>query len=668
VINPFLRVALVCVISSATILADWRDDVGYTRLQTIVGADFPTTVSKGFTQVEALDSSANYMPNIASAIFLGKTFVNKTNTSSATSNHANTVAAYFYSTSSLLPGTQATTVDVYSASHWLEAGFLKTGTTSEPAVESRAIQNHSWIALSGESTFVEEVNRRLDYAIDRDGFVSVVGENNGSSTVLPNLLGQSYHTIAVGRKDGSHSHGHTTMDGTGRIKPDLVAPGPATSYATPMVGGAAGILYQKLQASPYSLVGADLPRTIKAMLMASARKDTVVGWDQTSTRPLDDVYGAGELNIHNAYMILSAGRVSSGATQHGQRAWAAESITSSAARSYFFTIPSGAPSTPFCTALVWHRVITDNRAGPSWGSLNSSMADLNLSLYHATGTTRGTLVSQSSSTVDNVELIYQAALAPGDYEIVVTSNTATATPYALAWHSLPSVTVSATIAEAKEIDGQEGVLTFTRTGDTTHPLYVPITVTGNAVAGIHYQSLPSSLTIPAGQSSATLKIDPIPDNTAQGDRTVTVTIASDFTIVSDASSPGTITIKDKPLDEWKSNVFTEAELADPTISGDNADPDGDSIPNLLEYAFNLNPKTSNTTPIVAGENNGYLSLSVAKNPAASDLTWSAEVSSDLSEWFPAITITNTQDIFEARDTVLKNSEPIRMIRIRVTRP
>ena len=668
-IKRSLRVAFVCVISSATILADWRDDVGFTRLQSTVGGDLPTTVGDGFTQVEAQDTASNYMPNTLQAIFQGKTFVNKTNTSPTTSNHANNVATFFYSTSSLLPGTSATTVDVYSADHWLNAGFLKTGTTNEPAIESRAIQNHSWIATSGDTVVFEEVNQRLDYAIDRDGFVSVVGENNGSSTALPLLLGQGYHTIAVGRTDGLHSYSTTTIDGIGRIKPDLVAPGSATSYSTPMVSSAAGILYQKLQASPYSLTGADLPRTIKAMLMASARKDTVSGWDNTTTRPLDDIYGAGELNIYHAYMILSEGRVSSGNSQHGQRAWAAESITSSATKSYFFTIPSGAPSTPFCTALVWHRVITDNLGGPfNWGNLTTSMANLNLSLYHATGTTRGSLVKQSSSTVDNVELIYQATLAPGDYEIVISSDTATETPYALAWHSLPAVMVSATSAQAKEIDGQDGVLTFTRTGDTAYPLYVPITVTGNAVAGTHYQSLPSSLTIPAGQTSATLSVDPIPDSTAQGDRSVTVTIASDFAIVSNSSSPGTIIIKDKPADDWKFNIFSGAELADSAISGNTADPDGDSIANLLEYAFNMNPKVSNTSTVVTGENSGYLSLSVAKNPAAIDLTWSAEVSSDLTQWFPATTITNTQANFVARDTVLKNSAPIRMMRIKVTRP
>ncbi len=666
--TPFFAVVFACIIASTPILADWKDDVGFTRLQSIAAGDLPTTVSDGFTQVEAFENTTNYMPNTGAAMFAGKTFVNKTNSSSATSNHATTVASYFYSTSSLLPGTASTTVDVYAADDWLAAGFLKTGTTSAPAIEARAIQNYSWITTTGDTAVYQEVGQRLDFAIDRDGFVCVVGENNGSSTTLPLLLGQSYHTIAVGRSDGQHSRGFTTLDGSGRIKPDLVAPGTYTSYSTPVVASAAGLLYQKLQASPHSLSGADLPRTIKALLMASARKDRVLNWDNTSGRPLDDVYGAGEVNIHNAYMVMQEGRVTAGTSQHGQRAWAAESISASATQSYFFTIPSGAPSTPFCAALVWHRVITENTPGPFWGDLTSSMADLNLSLYSATGTTRGSLISQSASTVDNVEMIFQSALAPGDYELVVSNSSATATPYALAWHSRTVVAVSATTVEAREIDGQNGVLTFTRSGATTYPLDVPITIAGDALAGTHYQTLPTSVTIPAGQASATLAVTPIADAIAQGDRSVSVTIASDFAIASDAATPAAITIKDKPADDWRFNAFTSTELADPQISGDPADPDGDSLANLLEYALDLDPKAPNGSPVAPAENSGYLSLSVTKNPDASALTWSAEVSSNLSDWTPATILTNTPTAFEARDTVTKSSAPRRMIRLKVTRP
>ncbi len=41
---------------------------------------------------------------------------------------------------------------------------------------------------------------------------------------------------------------------------------------------------------------------------------------------------------------------------------------------------------------------------------------------------------------------------------------------------------------------------------------------------------------------------------------------------------------------WDNFHFTEAERADPLISGPNADPDGDGRSNLLEYAFATNPR------------------------------------------------------------------------------
>lgn len=43
--------------------------------------------------------------------------------------------------------------------------------------------------------------------------------------------------------------------------------------------------------------------------------------------------------------------------------------------------------------------------------------------------------------------------------------------------------------------------------------------------------------------------------------------------------------------EWSESVFTEAELENPLISGPAADPDFDGISNLLEFAFNMDPKS-----------------------------------------------------------------------------
>jgi hypothetical protein len=387
-------------------------------------------------------------------------------------------------------------VGLYNANSWIGGGFLNRGSNSEPVTESHAVQNHSWVGtLNANFTEADatEINRRLDFAINRDGFVSVVGVNNGNSTILPAILGQSYHTISVGRDDNGHSAGFTTLDfitsgDAGRIKPDIVAPSAApeyaTSWTTPMVASAAGLLYSKLAAAPYSLAGADKPRVIKSLLLATATKNTVPSWSNTPTRPLDLRYGAGELNICHAYNALRAGKeTASSSILRKSLGWATESVAASSPKTYFFNIAAGAPSTPFSAALTWHRVITDNLNGPSWGNLSTTLANLNLRLYQASGFALGSEVAASLSSVDNVELVYQSALPPGNYALVVESTSTTSTHYALAWHSLPAVTVAATSATAREIDLQAGLVTITRTGDTALPLFVPITVGGSAISG-----------------------------------------------------------------------------------------------------------------------------------------------------------------------------------------
>lgn len=664
--GPLPTLVLVTFALVAPLPADWRDDIGFTRLQLLAGSGLPAAPAQGFTQVEALESAANYSPNTANANFTGKSFTLKS-VASGVSNHATTVANNFYgNTTSLFAGNIP--IDLFNANTYITADFLKTGTSSEPAVETHAVQNHSWVTTSTYSS-AAEASQRLDYAINRDGFVCVVGENNGNSTLLPDLLGQGYHTISVGLVNGSHSAGFTTLDGTGRIKPDIVAPDGLTSFATPMVSSAAGLLYSKLVELAPTLLTADKPRVIKALLLASATKDTVTSWSNTSTRPLDIRYGAGELNVNHAFNALVAGRANaSNNTLLNSRGWAAESVSANSSMTYYFTIPAGPAAPPFCAALTWHRVITDNRVGIAWGNLSTSMANLNLRLYQANGFAPGSLISESLSTVDNVQHIYQPTLPPGNYALVVENSSTTDTDYGLAWHSLPAVSIVATNPTAREIDQQQGLITITRNGDTTLPLYVPIWVSASALANSGFQPLPSSVTIPTGEDSATLPVIPITDDLAEGNRSVTVAITSDFGLVRDPVQTAVVTIEDKPFDAWRFANFTSIELNDSGISATNADPDNDELPNLIEYALNLNPKIPGIAEILSGMETGYLSISTTKNLAATDINWGAEVSADLGIWSPALTLVNTNTDFAARDSVATGDAEKRMIRLKITRP
>jgi glucose/arabinose dehydrogenase len=85
---------------------------------------------------------------------------------------------------------------------------------------------------------------------------------------------------------------------------------------------------------------------------------------------------------------------------------------------------------------------------------------------------------------------------------------------------------------------------------------------------------------------------------------------------------------------WKKEKFTPAEQANSAISGDNADPEGDGLTNLAEYALNLPPKASSTTGLptcaivnVGGTN--YLTLTFTRVKWATDLTYIVEADNDL---------------------------------------
>jgi len=111
--------------------------------------------------------------------------------------------------------------------------------------------------------------------------------------------------------------------------------------------------------------------------------------------------------------------------------------------------------------------------------------------------------------------------------------------------------------------------------------------------------------------------------------------------------------------KWQVENFTIAQLADPAASGPTADPDGDELTGLLEFAFGLNPNSSDNTANNTDVPNGVLlsrgnptTYSQAtpngqdfrlvfirlKNPAASGLTYTPQFSPDMERWENSSTI------------------------------
>jgi hypothetical protein len=108
---------------------------------------------------------------------------------------------------------------------------------------------------------------------------------------------------------------------------------------------------------------------------------------------------------------------------------------------------------------------------------------------------------------------------------------------------LPTVTVAATDASAGE-PANNGVFTFTRTGSTTADLTVNYTVGGTATSGVDYTSLGTSVTIPAGQASATKTVAVIDNATPESSETAIVTLASNAAYTIGSPSSATVTIAD----------------------------------------------------------------------------------------------------------------------------
>ncbi len=138
-----------------------------------------------------------------------------------------------------------------------------------------------------------------------------------------------------------------------------------------------------------------------------------------------------------------------------------------------------------------------------------------------------------------------------------------------------------------------------------------------------------------------------------------------------------------PYQIWRQQNFTTAELTNSAISGDFADPDGDGIPNLMEYALGLNPKVAsvNGLPVVGLQNVGgtnYLAVTYKQVLFATDISYTVQVSGDLMTWNfgagytlqsgPAIDNGDGTETVTFQDVVPADGTLARFIRLEISHP
>lgn len=74
-----------------------------------------------------------------------------------------------------------------------------------------------------------------------------------------------------------------------------------------------------------------------------------------------------------------------------------------------------------------------------------------------------------------------------------------------------------------------GVVRVSRNGGLNQPITIPITLSGTAVNGFDYETLPSSILMPAGDSVAYLHVTGLPVSPATGPKSVIISILSPYT-------------------------------------------------------------------------------------------------------------------------------------------
>jgi hypothetical protein len=85
-------------------------------------------------------------------------------------------------------------------------------------------------------------------------------------------------------------------------------------------------------------------------------------------------------------------------------------------------------------------------------------------------------------------------------------------------------------------------------------------------------------------------------------------------------------------DDWRSSKFSIEQLSDPTISGEDADPDGDSKINFMEFALDTDPLLNEQTGWTAWrDTSGRMNLRFVRRVLPSGFFYAPQVSGNLLE-------------------------------------
>ena len=184
-----------------------------------------------------------------------------------------------------------------------------------------------------------------------------------------------------------------------------------------------------------------------------------------------------------------------------------------------------------------------------------------------------------------------------------------AQPYTITVTNAGTASTGGTVTVTDTLPTGLTATSFSGTGWTTNLATLTATRSDTLAAGSSYPTL--TLTVSVAANAATSLT-----NTAQ------VTASGDLNSANNSATDPTTILAMTPSQSWRYLYF--GSTANTGAGADTAIASADGLPNLLKYALGLNPLVPTTTASVITEDatTGYLRLTVTKNPAATDVTFS----------------------------------------------
>jgi len=462
--------AIVLLLLAAPLVAGVRDDVGFTRLKSELGDDLPTGKGLSLGQVEssmAVDHDGDdatpelrsWFPNPAARNLQESRLIDRSNAPAEVySRHATAVARRIVGRKVGMVS-DIEQLHIFSVNHWIGNGMLRARTPRAPVAGQLRVINHSW-AANGRSS---EILRRADWLTDREEVIQVVGVRNAAGKENDAYLAALHNAIVVGRSDGLHSVGTPAVDSIytrGRSRPHLVAPLKTGSAAAPTVTSAIALLLDAAANPSYSqsqeafvnsggviIHDAGRSEVVRAILMAGAERATansshgdIVGYrDGVRNRTnngLDRRYGAGQLNVFNAWNILRDGEQEQQLRHCGFDYEPGLGGSAAHNKSKAYLLPKVISPGRLSATLSWNLLFSPGRN--TRFDISAALNNLDLELFDISAD-QPRLVQSSNSHIDTTETIFAKLLPGRQYRLLVTRVDDGEMPqdYALAWRLVP---------------------------------------------------------------------------------------------------------------------------------------------------------------------------------------------------------------------------------------